>query len=216
MATKDILLAIYNRLYSHYGHHRWWPGDTPFEIMVGAILTQNTAWANVEKAINNLKTADALTPERMYALSLDELAVLIKPSGFFNVKARRLSNFLMYLHERYSFDLDRMASQELDVLREELLTVKGIGQETADSILLYACEKPSFVIDSYTKRVLSRHSLCAEDDSYGDLKSLFEDNLPSELDLYNDFHAQIVNCCKDFCKTKPVCAECPLSDLKDM
>ncbi|MBN1493410.1 MAG: endonuclease III domain-containing protein, partial [Candidatus Omnitrophica bacterium] len=186
---------------------------TPFEVMVGAILTQNTAWANVEKAIVNLKRAKVLTPKALFAVPEKKLARLIKPSGFFNVKAKRLRIFLGYMKEHYGFSVAKMKARDLDELRKELLGVNGIGRETADSILLYALEKPTFVVDAYTKRILSRHGLCGKNDDYNVVKALFEDNLEQDTDLFNDFHAQIVNCAKDFCRTKPRCDACPLRVL---
>jgi endonuclease III related protein len=210
---KKTLQRIYQILFNHYGQHNWWPGETPFEVMVGAILTQNTAWSNVEKAIENLKTAKVLTPKALFALPEKKLARLIKPSGFFNVKAKRLRIFLAYMKDHYGFSIAKMKGRPLTELRDELLAVNGIGRETADSILLYALQKSTFVIDSYTKRIFSRHGLCNNDDDYDEVKKLFEDNLDHNTAMFNDYHAQLVNCAKDFCRTKPRCDECPLKVL---
>jgi len=196
---------------TRFGPRGWWPGQTPFEVMVGAVLTQNTNWKNVERAIGNLKEADALSPEAMLAMSPARLASLIKPAGYFRVKAKRLRNFLKYFVESYDGSARRMARRELAELRPELLAVNGVGPETADSILLYALKKPIFVIDAYTKRILSRHGLCAEEDAYDELQELFMDRLAEDVPLYNEYHALIVETGKDFCRTKPRCQDCPLN-----
>jgi len=201
------------------GHQHWWPGETPFEVCVGAILTQNTAWSNVERAIANLKTAQVLEPETMFALTEARLAELIRPAGYFNVKARRLRSFLRVLLVDFGGDLKRLFADETSVVRERLLAVNGIGPETADSMLLYAGEHPSFVIDAYTKRIFSRHGWCAQDAGYDNLKHICESALnqktgAARLDYWQDYHAQLVMVGKHFCRTRtPRCDECPLKPL---
>lgn len=195
---------------ARFGPRGWWPGETPFEVMVGAILTQNTNWKNVERAIENLTRERVLHPKKMLALHPATLASLIRPAGYYRVKARRLRSFLKYFVETYDGDAGRMAPRPLEELRPELLGVSGIGPETADSILLYALEKPVFVIDAYTKRILVRHGLCAEEDDYHALQELFVDHLPAEVPLYNEYHALIVETGKEYCRPKPRCEECPL------
>lgn len=208
---SNTLKKTYNKLFKAFGTQRWWPGDTQFEIIVGAILTQNTAWTNVEKAIKNLKKAKVLTPKKMHDLSQDELARLIKPTGYFNIKAKRLKHFLNYFFDNYGGRLDRLFKKRTDFLRRELLQVNGIGPETADSILLYAGEHPVFVVDAYTKRVLSRHMIIKEDSGYDDIQKLFMKNLSHDINMFNEYHALIVKLGKDFCKTrKPLCSKCPM------
>jgi len=200
-------------MFDAFGPRQWWPGETPFEVVIGAILTQNTNWSNVEKAIKNLKTAGKLSPEGIYGLSITELAELIKPSGFFNVKAKRVKAFINWLFSRYEGNLSKMFARDLQTLRSELLSVKGIGPETADSILLYAGNMPTFVVDAYTHRIFSRHELIPEESTYDEMKSFFEENLPEDVQLFNEYHALLVNIGKTFCKTKKVCEPCPLKDL---
>jgi endonuclease-3 related protein len=204
------LPAYYRALLKRFGPQRWWPGETPFEVMVGAILTQNTAWSNVEKAIHNLKTYDLLDPHKLHELDHDTLALAIKPAGYFNVKARRLKSFIEWFVTKYEGDVGALKRVAPDRLREELLSVKGIGPETADSILLYALDVPSFVVDAYTYRLLTRHDLIGEEATYDDMKELFEKRLPRDRKLYNEFHALIVAVGKDFCRSKARCDECPL------
>ena len=213
MRKTKALLQIYQKMFDALGPRHWWPGETPFEVIIGAILTQNTNWSNVEKAIKNLKTAGKLSPEGMYELSVTELAELIRPSGFFNVKAKRVKAFINWLFSRYEGNLSKMFAQDLQSLRSELLSVKGIGSETADSILLYAGNMPTFVVDAYTHRIFSRHELIPEESTYDEMKSFFEENLPEDVQLFNEYHALIVNIGKTFCKTKKVCEPCPLKDL---
>lgn len=200
-------------MFEALGPRQWWPGETPFEVVIGAILTQNTNWSNVEKAIKNLKTAGKLSPEGIYELSVTELAKLIRPSGFFNVKAKRVKTFINWLFSRYEGNLSKMFARDLQSLRSELLSVKGIGPETADSILLYAGNMPTFVVDAYTHRIFSRHELIPEESTYDDMKSFFEENLPKDVQLFNEYHALLVNIGKMFCKPKKVCEPCPLKDI---
>jgi endonuclease-3 related protein len=206
------LLDIYNKLESHFGPQRWWPADTPFEVVVGAILTQNTSWKNVERAIENLKNEDVLGPGGIYRIPEEQLETLLVPSGFFKVKTKRLKHFINFLFEKYGGDLDRLLSLEPALLRDELLGINGIGKETADSIILYAADKPSFVVDAYTKRVFERLGMLNKDAEYDEIKQLFEEDLPQDVRLYNEFHALIVVLAKDICKKKPVCEKCPLND----
>ncbi len=207
----NTLKKIYKKLFTAFGHQGWWPGDTQFEIIVGAILTQNTAWTNVEKAIHNLKTARVLQPVKMHGLSEKELAKLIRPAGYFNIKARRLKHFLNYLFDNYGGRLDQMFRNRADALRRGLLSVNGIGPETADSILLYAGSQPVFVVDAYTKRILSRHMIIEKDAVYDETQRLFMQNLPHDISMFNEYHALFVNIGKYFCRNrKPLCSRCPL------
>ncbi len=208
---SNILKKNYQKLYTAFGPQQWWPGDTAFEVIVGAILTQNTAWINVEKAICNLKKAKLLNPKRLHDLSHAELAQYIRPAGYFNIKAKRLKHFLNYLFDNYGGRLDRMFRKRTDALRRELLSVNGIGPETADSILLYAGSHPVFVADAYTKRVFSRHQIIKEGADYHDIQKLFMDNLPHDIKMFNEYHALIVRVGKGFCRnSKPLCSRCPL------
>ncbi len=207
------LVALYERLFSHYGAQFWWPGETPFEVMVGAILTQNTNWNNVEKAIANLKNHDSLSPIILHRMPAEVLAEKIRPAGYFNVKARRLKNFLNWLVDKYQANMDYLKNMPLATLRKELLSINGIGPETADSILLYALEMPTFVIDVYTWRILYRHGYINVKSSYDDMKTFCEKQLPCDVKIYNEFHALLVNVGKDYCKPRPRCDKCPLNDF---
>ena len=205
------LEAIYDKLYRHFGPQSWWPGETPFEVIVGAILTQNTNWQNVAKAIDNLKKAKVLTPKKLHTLPQPRLAKLIRPSGYFNIKAKRLKEFLNFLFKNYNGSLKKMFSRPLEDLRKEILAVRGIGPETADSILLYAGGLPVFVVDAYTKRIFSRQKLLNEDTEYHQVQELFTRSLKKDVQLYNEYHALIVRLGKDFCKkTNPKCEICPI------
>ena len=218
----EQLGSVYKTLRRTFGHQKWWPGETPFEVMIGAILTQNTSWTNVEKAIRNLKKANKLSLDAMHQISTEELAVLIKPSGYFNLKSVRLKNFINFIFLEYGGDLARMFLEKGPVLRKKLLEVKGIGPETADSILLYAAGKSFFVIDAYTKRIFLRHRLKVIPDlkklsshlegmTYDDWQKVFTAHLRRDEALYNDFHAQIVHVAKNHCrKSNPCCEGCPL------
>ncbi len=217
MMSKQIrttLLTMHRRLSEHFGPLHWWPGDTPFEIAVGAILTQNTNWSNVERAIANLKEERLLSPKALYAAPQKRLARLIRPSGYYNVKAGRLRCFLEFLFDDFGGSLEKMFRTPPDELRERLLAVKGIGPETADSILLYAGGKPVFVVDAYTRRVLSRYGLVRDKADYEEIRRFFEENLPRDVRLFNEFHAQFVNLGKHYCKPKPRCEGCPLAKMK--
>lgn len=204
------LLTLYRELFEHFGPRHWWPAETPFEVIIGAILTQNTAWKNVENTLNNLKQRDLLAPERLAALSRDELADVIRSSGYFNQKAIKIKAFLEYYNSKYQYKLELMAQESLDNLRAELLEVYGIGEETADSILLYALEKPTFVVDAYTKRILSRMGFVPESISYRELKNVLESSVPGDVTLYNEYHALLVKLGHDICLSKPKCTICPV------
>lgn len=208
------LLQIYNRLEDHFGNLRWWPADSPLEVIVGAILVQNTAWHNVTYAINKLKEAGLLTPQGLYLAPIDTLAELIRSSGYYNVKARRLTNFVRFLHDEYNNSLENMFGEDCWQLRNKLLQIKGIGEETADSILLYAGKKPVFVIDAYTRRILERHGILSGQERYSAIQALFMDHLPARASLYNQYHALLVHTGKTFCRRARCCAACPLKDLK--
>ena len=205
------LEELYKKLRDNFGYLNWWPGDTKVEIVVGAILTQNTAWKNVEKAIKNLKERKMLSLERLTSAKPKELEEAIRPSGFYKQKAKRLSNLFKYIKANYS-TLERFFDKDKNELRNELLNLNGIGNETADSIVLYAAEKPTFVIDAYTRRIMNRVYGIDEGIEYNKLKEYFESRLRSDLELYKDFHAQFVELGKRFCKKKPLCDECPIRD----
>jgi len=210
---KKRLSRIYKKLYSSFGKQRWWPGDTKLEVIIGAVLTQNTAWPNVEKSISNLKKAGKISFKKLSKERTSGIARLIKPAGYFNIKAKRLKNVLRFIAESYNGSLSLMQKADGASLREELLGINGVGPETADSILLYAFEKPIFVIDSYTKRILSRLKILSQDVSYEDAQKLFMDNLPKDVRLFNEYHALIVKLGKDYCrKNNPRCQECPIRD----
>jgi|CZKM01.1.fsa_nt_gi endonuclease-3 related protein len=213
------LRRAYRLMLAHFGHLHWWPGETPFEVCVGAILTQNTSWSNVERAIANLNAARVLEPGKLFALSEAELAALIRSAGYFNVKARRLRSFLRVLVEEFGGNLERLFAGETAVVRERLLAINGVGPETADSMLLYAGGHHRFVIDAYTQRIFQRHGWSGADAGYEHLQRLCEEALDERprterLDYWQDFHAQLVMVGKDFCRTRlPRCAECPLKPL---
>jgi endonuclease-3 related protein len=208
--TRKVLRWVYQTLMRTFGGQGWWPAETPFEVLVGAILTQNTAWKNVELAIDNLKEAGVLTPQGLRNLDETRLAALIRPAWYYNIKAKRLKNVMDFLDQEYGGELVMMFSDSLARLRDKILTVNGIGPETADSILLYAGEKPIFVVDAYTRRVLSRHGMLTDGATYEDIQQLFMQNLPREVSLYKEYHALLVHVAKTFCKTTPVCTGCPL------
>ena len=211
MSTREKLNQMYELVEDAFGPQHWWPGETPFEVMVGAVLTQNTNWTNVEKAISNLKSRGLLSPEKLHELPVEELAELIRPAGYYNVKAGRLKNLIDWLFGEFDGDLERMFALSVSDLRERLLGVKGVGRETCDSIILYAAAKPTFVVDAYTCRVLLRHDLIDEDADYEEIKDVFESDLPADVRLFNEFHALLVRVGKAFCRKKPRCSECPLS-----
>jgi endonuclease-3 related protein len=205
------LRCFFQALLAHYGPQHWWPGDSCFEVIVGAILTQNTSWTNVERAIARLKAAGVLSVERLEALPETRLAELVRSSGYYNQKAGKLKAFLRYLRERHGGSLDRMFAHPTPELRRELLALPGIGEETADSILLYAGGRPLFVVDAYTRRILHRHYLLDRDASYQDIQDLFHRAIPPDAPIYNEFHALLVQAGKRHClRAAPRCAGCPL------
>jgi endonuclease-3 related protein len=225
--TSEQLTELYQLLLDRFGPQHWWPGETQFEIITGAILTQNTSWANVEKAIANLKSAGLLRPEKLYYLDTSKLAELIRPAGYYNIKAKRLKSFLNWLFQDYDGQLENLEALDTNRLRNELLAVRGIGRETADSILLYAFGKPIFVVDAYTARVAVRHGLIEPEADYEQLRDLFQSNLPHaptlcfakrssgvhDVQLFNEYHALLVRVGKEFCRPTARCASCPLEKL---
>ena len=217
MNAKDAkphpLMDVYRRLLSAYGPQHWWPGDSSFEIIVGAILTQATSWANVEKAIINLKDAGILSPEGLRDISLDGLAQLIRPSGYFNVKARRLKAFINHLWDADDGNLDEMLATDGSTLRRDLLSINGIGEETADDILLYAAGNPFFVVDAYTRRILERVGVNDGADSYAEYQRIFHEALPTDARLFNEYHALLVQHGKDVCRPTPQCEKCCLREI---
>lgn len=213
-ARTKQLMNIYNRLYSAFGSRHWWPAKSAEEVIIGAILTQNITWKNVEQAIAALKAQRALSFKAIAAMDEEKLAPVIRPARFLNQKARALKVFAEYFGRQYGYSLQRMKKRGLRELRDELLGLYRIGPETADSIILYALKKPVFVIDSYTKRIFSRHGFFPLEGSYADYQKLFMDNLPPDVQLYNEYHALLVHLGNRFCKPKPLCAECPLRSLR--
>ena len=211
--TDATFLKIYDLLFQRYGAQHWWPGDSPFEVMVGAILTQSAAWQNVEKAIINLKTAGVMFPSTLREIPTLELAQLIHPVGYYNAKAFKLQALVRWLRASRGDNLDTLFARETDLLRRQLLDVHGIGPETADSILLYAGNKPVFVIDAYTRRIFSRLGLKPEHDTYDDWQILFTGNLPQNTKLFNEYHALLVRLGKEACRKKPICDNCCLREV---
>ena len=210
--TKRKLMAVYRRLLGAFGPRNWWPAETRFEVMVGAVLTQNMAWSNVEKAISGLKSADALDPHKLFSLRVDRLARLIRPSGYYNIKARRLKSLVKWLCRKCNGSLAALSREPTEALRKELLGINGVGEETADSILLYALDRPVFVVDAYTRRVLSRHGLVREKASYAEIQGVFHDQLPPDVALYNEYHALLVALGNRVCRPKPLCDLCPVQE----
>jgi endonuclease-3 related protein len=210
---SQALLDIYHRLMARYGPQHWWPAQEPFEVIVGAILTQSAAWSNVEKAITNLRSARALSPEALRRLPLDKVASLVYPSGYYNAKARKLKSFAHWLGEYYDDNLGELFHADVDHLRQQLLSVHGIGQETADSIILYAANKPVFVIDAYTQRIVRRIGLAPDSNNYRTYQTFFMRHLPNDTRLYNEYHALLVCLGKNVCRRQPLCQQCCLSDI---
>ena len=210
--TGQRLMEMYNLLLNHFGPQNWWPAENELEMMVGAVLTQNTNWKNVEKAIRNLKKRNLLSLKGLQSLSLTDLAAEIRPAGYYNVKARRLKNLMDFIVGHYRADLSQFFNDETQNLREGLLSINGIGPESADSILLYAAHRPIFVIDSYTYRIMHMHGLSEEQANYYEMQDLFMDNLPHDPVLFNEFHALIVQTGKNYCRKTPLCSQCPLEE----
>lgn len=213
--TGQKLMDMFHRLLSHFGPQSWWPAETPLEVMIGAILTQNTNWTNVEKAISNLKKEGLISLQRLISLSAADLVQFIRPAGYYNIKAKRLQNLLRFIADQYQGDLTRLFNEDTRTMREALLSVNGVGHETADSIVLYAAHRPVFVVDAYTHRILARHDMAPEEATYHDIQSLFMDHLPEDPALYNEFHALIVLTGKNHCRKSPRCSECPLNTWTD-
>ena len=210
---KKALPDIYQKLLGRFGPQHWWPADESFEVIVGAILTQSAAWGNVEKAIVNLRGVGALSPRALRELPRPKLAALIHPCGYYNAKALKLKAFALWLGNHYDDDLDRLFALDAGELRQQLLAVHGVGPETADSIILYAAGKPVFVIDAYTRRIISRLGLAPEKEGYAAYQKLFMENLPSDARLFNEYHALLVCLGKNVCRRQPLCAECCLGDI---
>lgn len=204
---------VYKHLLKTLGPQHWWPGDTPFEIMVGAVLVQNTAWKNVERAITNLKQAKLLAPHKLYELPVEELAELVRPAGYFRIKANRLHNLVRYFVERYRGSIAAMKRVGAEQLRSELLAVHGVGPETADSILLYALGKPIMVVDTYTHRVFARHGWVPHGTAYHPLQEHLAGQLPVDTGIYNEFHALLVHVGHHYCSPVPRCEHCPLREM---
>jgi endonuclease-3 related protein len=212
-ALGQALINLYRRLLAHFGPQHWWPAQEPFEVIVGAILTQSAAWGNVEKAIASLRKAEALSPGALRRLSRSKLAKLVHPCGYYNAKALKLKSFAFWLGNHYDDDLDSLFANNTGDLRRQLLSIHGIGQETADSILLYAAGKPIFVIDAYTRRIISRIGLAPDKDSYAAYQAFFMEHLPSDAELFNEYHALLVCQGKNVCRRRPLCPQCCLSDI---
>lgn len=210
---KETLVKIYDKLLEAFGPQHWWPADDDFEIIVGAILTQSVSWKNVEKAIDNLKAEGLLSLDAVLAVDKDKLAALIKSTMYYNQKALKLKNFCRYIKQNYGGDIYSLFEKSIPNMRAELLSIKGIGPETADSIILYAAEKPIFVVDAYTRRIFSRLGFLPDDVKYSQMQDFFMSNLPSDVNLFNEYHALIVRLGKDYCKNKkPLCKECPVKN----
>ncbi len=207
------LLEIYRKLLNHFGKQNWWPADSEFEMIVGAILTQCTSWKNVERVMENMKAKELINPKHMMEIDRENLRRIIKPVGYYNSKTEKLKAFVEFLYNRYNGDLYDFLAQPLPLLRKQLLSIYGIGPETADSIILYAANKPSFVVDAYTVRIFSRLGFIDKDTNYDKLKRFFEENLPRDVELYKEYHALIDELGKNFCRKEPHCKKCPLNEF---
>lgn len=210
MDSGARLYLVYRALLERYGHRHWWPAETPFEMMVGAILTQNVSWANAATAISNLKRACMLSPAAISKAPPEELARMIRPTRFMNLKANRLKRFVEWYSSEFGAEIGSMSKTEIWRLRKMLLTVNGIGEETADCIILYACNLPVFVVDAYTHRIFKRLGFIEGEITYGELQSFFMHSLPHDAGLFKDYHAQLVHLAKDVCRKTPLCSDCPL------
>jgi endonuclease-3 related protein len=213
LSASQTLKNIYRRLMARYGPQHWWPAEEPFEIIVGAILTQSVAWSNVEKAIVNLKSVKALSPQALRQLRLPELARLIHSCGYYNTKARKLKFFVRWLREHYKDNLNQLFANDTGCLRQQLLSIYGVGPETADSIILYAANKPIFVIDAYTRRIIDRTGLTPNNNNYSAYQAVFMDNLPNDVVIFNEFHALLVFLAKSTCRNHPLCQQCCLNSI---
>lgn len=210
---SNVVQTVYQRLLDAYGPQHWWPAETPLEVLVGAVLVQNTNWNNVERAIDRLRRAGRLEFDALAQLTQEELEELIRPAGTYRVKAQRLRNLLGWLAERFGGSLEALAELSIDEARRELLAVRGIGPETADSILLYAAGLPTFVVDAYTYRVFTRHGWLDFDADYATIQDYFQWNLPADSAVFNEYHALLVRVGKDYCRKQPLCSNCPLAEL---
>jgi len=206
-------MEIYNLLFTAFDPQNWWPAETDLEMMIGAILTQNTSWSNVEKAIQNLKEKDLISVKGLSDIPAPILAEYIRPAGYYNLKVRRLKNLISLIQDKHDGDLNSLFSLDTETIRKELLSVKGIGLETADSMILYGAGRALFVVDTYTHRILSRHGLIEEEAGYFEIQMLFMDTLPHDVELFQEFHALLVKTGKDFCRRKPLCPDCPLEKV---
>lgn len=215
LTLKTRLQEMYRLLHDTFGSQGWWPGETPFEVALGAILTQNTNWRNVARVIEGLKAEGSLDPLVLGEFPEAGLAQRFRSAGYYNIKARRVKNFLDFFADHFASSMDRMAEADWQSLRADLLELHGIGPETADSILLYALHKPTFVVDAYTFRILSRHNLVTDPCSYEELRQFFMDRLSPEVSLYQEFHALLVRVGKDFCRPQPRCPGCPLENWSE-
>lgn len=209
MQKQSRIKEFYNHLLGSYSRQKWWPADSRLECVLGAILTQNTSWKNAEKAIENLKKKDLINIQKLKKIGLSELAETIRPSGYYNQKAKKIKYFIEYFSENYG-SFEKMMEKDMNVLRYELLSLNGIGPETADTILLYALEKPSFVVDKYTYRLLNRHGLVPEHTTYQEMQELMVNNIEVNTGIYNEFHALIVKVGKNHCRNRALCEGCPL------
>ncbi len=213
MNRSEILLEIYNTLQNKFGNQNWWPSKTPFETILGTILTQNVSWMNASKAVKNLDERGLLDEKKLWTTPVEEIAPLIKSSRYYNQKSKKIKDFMDFFYLYYNNDLEKMKEKDTSSLRTQLLQIRGFGKETVDSILLYACEKPIFVIDTYTIRIFHRFGIFNEDITYDDAQAFFKRELPLDVNLYNDFHAQIVNLGNLFCKKTPFCEQCPICKI---
>lgn len=210
---KSTTQKVFEKLLDSFGPQDWWPADSPLEVMVGAVLVQNTNWKNVERAIENLKVADLLEAKRLFAMEVAELQELIRPAGYYRLKEKRLRSLMEFFLEQYEGSITRMLAVGTDELREQLLGVHGVGPETADAILLYALEKPVLVVDAYTSRVFARHGWVEQGADYHQLQAHLMSELPEEVALYNELHALLVEVGKRYCRKTPLCEECPLVEM---
>lgn len=215
MTTRQRLLSIFQTLLSSFGKRNWWPGETELEIIVGAVLTQNTSWKNVERVINNMKVHGVLTMDTLHSVPIEALEEIIRPSGFYRQKSARLKRIINVLHDDYGKSINNLKHYDTHYLRKLLLSINGIGPETADSILLYALNKPIFVVDAYTKRFIKNHGLYNGNGKYDDVQQYFMTNLPLNVYLFNEFHALIVILCQTYCKKIPECSLCLLNRERD-
>lgn len=210
-SNSEDLMEIYRVLLLEFGHQKWWPADTQLETIVGIVLTQNVSWKNASLAIGNLKNNGLMQIEKILHTNESEIACLIKSSRYYNLKAKRLKNIIQFIFDRYNGNIELMCLQDQGVLRNQLLQIKGLGQESVDSILLYVCSKPIFVIDAYTKRIISRLGYLNPDQNYADYQNFFMKNLPQNVNLFKDYHAQIVRLGNEYCNKNPKCHQCPLN-----